>query len=571
MNIINVLQLLTEGKNPISDIREKTKGKVPESVLDTLASLMKDDYYDKTAMAIIKTIQNCKEKGFDEGQRRENLEFIIKRPKLVYAALKENAKGNSEYNPERDLDLYFYQHGKPLRLWSDYRRDEKNYKEFKKNHKEPVLGLKGEKPIETKDAYLFIPRAFKFENGMFGGGLRISDLNKQWENLKSLSMSIAAKDTSGEVRPNGDKATDNHWCVASDNNRWYKNYKSGNLKGVFVLVVNKNKDGSPNWNDRYLYWDRGYGDAEVADKFNRHEERFINISDDTLNFIRDKIENRAKTPKADEQYDMLKDRVADADHKESYTKKGTPVVNTSSPTFKNYIKILRFLRNSYQQEDGHNENEDPKILIWRAIRRQVTSGFIHNRWPAIRTKYYVVTAEPGLRFNGDKDTTIVKVWKTDDETEAAHRWGDWDFRLQISNDDARKIKANINELEPIIKKEGSNVWQRYQWLKPDFKSKSNILLNTEAPKGVKDALKNNKYAIDMWEAKKIKDNIDSDELREFYVGPYFMVSVGRGQNTLWASYKPWDDNDQFIVGDLSDPDIVEKVKKIYEKILEKNK
>ena len=415
MNIVNLLQLLTESKNLISDIREKTQGKVPESVLNTLASLMKNDYYDTTAMAIIKKIQEWEEDDREEGLK--NLEFLKKRPKLIYAALKESAKGNSDYNPERELNFFHFNEEDPIKFWANFRSSEKRFKEENKGKKKEIIGFKGVEPIKLKDSYLFIPRAFKVDDRvsrMFNG-LRISYLDKQWEELKSLSMSMANRDTSGQVRPNGDKATENHWCVASDNDRWFKGgtYKGGHLKGIFIIIVNKNKDGSPNWNDRYLYWDNGNGYEEIADKFNRHGDDYINIPEDTLRFIRNKIANRTKFPKADLQYLDLKDRVEDAkNHSESdYTKKGTKKVNTSSPTFKNYIKVLRFLRNAYQNEDGNNENEDPKVLIWRAIRDYVQNNF--SKITPIHTKYYTIKVEPYV-FRKDSGA-YVKVWKTGNE------------------------------------------------------------------------------------------------------------------------------------------------------------
>lgn len=571
MNIINVLQLLTEGKNPISEIREKVGDKVPESVLNTLASLMKDDYYDKTAMAIIKKIQEWE--GDDRDVGRENLDFLKKKPKLVYAALKEAGKGSPKYDPEMDLTRFrFNANFSPMKWWAEYRSDEKKFKETNKGKKKEVLGLKGVEPIKLQHSYLFIPRSFKFENDYGFNGLRISDLGKQQEELKSLSMSMARKDDSGEVN-NGNKATENHWCVASDNPDWFKGgtYKGGHLKGVFVIIVNKNKDGSPNWNDRYLYWNNGHGIVEVADKFNRHDKHYIHVPQDTVDFIENKIVKNLKYPKGDIQYSELKNRVNKAkDLDYEYTKKGTRKINRDSKTIKNYFKILKFLRSAYQQDSSNNENEDPKVLIWRAIRKFVEGGGV--KIPPIRTKYYVVKAEPQWlyqehQFKNDGRFTI-KAWKASSEEEAGKRWGYSDLNFSIPLDEAREIKADINKLEPILKKKGQSVWQSYQNLKPSFKSKANILYDSTPPKGVADVLKNNKYAMNMYDGDKMMDAFEDDEIKEFFIGPYFSITVQQGQNLVYVSPTPWklDDEDGAVrVGELSDSDILEKVKAAYDK------
>ena len=563
MNIINVLQLLTEGKNLISDIKEKTKGKVPESVLNTLASLMKNDYYDNTAMAIIKKNQDWEEDDREAGQ--QNLEFLKKRTKLVYAALKESAKDNSDYNPERELNFFHFNSDDPIKFWADFRSGEKKYKEESKNKKKEVIGLKGVEPIKLKDSYLFIPRAFKFDGKAFNG-LRISDLDKQWEELKSLSMSMANRDTSGEVC-DGDKASENHWCVASDNKQWFKggNYKGGHLKGIFVIIVNKNKDGSPNWNDRYLYWNNGSGITEVADKFNRHGRWFIHVPQETVDFIENKIVKKLKFPEADAQYSSLKDRVDSAKH-QSETKEGTKKVNTDSPIFKNYIKVLRFLRNAYQQTDGNNENEDPKTLIWRAIKDY---GRLGRKAPAIYTKYYTVEIKPVV-FRKD-GSAFVKVWKTGDKEQVDQKQYSSDLTFSIEKEDAAEISKDINKLEPYLKEYSSAVWTNYRNLKPSFKSKAHILYDATPPKGVKDILKNNKFAMAMYDSDRMMDALDDDEIKEFFIGPYFLISVKQGQNLVFVSPTPWDTyGDQAVaVGELNDNDILEKVKKAYQKYVGK--
>ena len=74
---------------------------------------------------------------------------------------------------------------------------------------------------------------------------------------------MAKKDTSGK-----EGANVNHWCVASDTTRYYRDerYKGGNRGGIFIIIVKKKEDGSPDWNKRYLYWNKGPEDKETEKK-----------------------------------------------------------------------------------------------------------------------------------------------------------------------------------------------------------------------------------------------------------------------------------------------------------------
>ena len=74
--------------------------------------------------------------------------------------------------------------------------------------------------------------------------------------------------------------------------------------------------------------------------------------------------------------------------------------------------------------------------------------------------------------------------------------------------------------------------------------------------------------MDIYRDHKFLDAIGDDEIKEFFIGPYFMVTVVHGRNTLTASSKPWDpdyDQKNEVIGDLRDADILEKVKKAYQK------
>ena len=67
----------------------------------------------------------------------------------------------------------------------------------------------------------------------------------------------------------------------------------------------------------------------------------------------------------------------------------------------------------------------------------------------------------------------------------------------------------------------------------------------------------------------------ADEIREFFVGPHFLVSArfdGIGQNLISVVRKPWSYNeeDAKVIGDLGDKNIFEKVKAAYEELARNN-
>lgn len=560
MNISNLLQLLAESRE-ISEINEKARGKVPDSVLKTLSSLMKGPKYDPTAMMIINKIQDWEDDEYSNEDKKRNLEFLKKRPKLVYFALKEAAKGSSNYNPAIALMNFYYGGQEPIKYWSDFRAEKKAEKEEPKEKDD--LGLKGVKPIETKDAYLFIPRGFKEDEN----GLRVSDLDKQQEELKRLSQQMAKKDTSEK-----EGADVNHWCVAADKRDYYKDerYKGGNKGGIFIIIVKKNKDGSPNWNKRYLYWNRGpeyeelpwdYDQEEFADKFDDHVDYEYHIPESTREFIEKKIISKLKVPKGDIQKDELEKRVASAEENEAKTKSGTQRVNRESSIVKNYLKVLNFLKKAYEREDAWREEEDPGYLVIQHLRKGMGSGFRRNI-PDTKSKYYTISFTPYAR---NENRISLDIWKNNNNDRPV-------FSIPIPIRDAGQIAGGgKGSFERYIDQHYGNhslMKQKYESIKPKFDSKSYLLYDDEPPKGVKDALKNNKFALDIYRDRKFLDAIGDDEIKEFFIGPYFMVTVVHGRNTLTASSKPWDpdyDQKNEVIGDLRDSDILEKVKKAYQK------
>ena len=561
MNIKNLLQLLTEDRS-IEYINSTLKDKVPQSVIDTLSSKMKKDKYDNIAMAIFHAIQE-----WGGNVDKERYDFLVKRAGLIYSALKEAGRDNPKFDPEQEMTMYRYMSDEesPMKYWSDFRSGEKKDKEFRKNQKKDVFGLPQARVKELPESYLFFPRNFKFD--FDGMGFRISDLNKSHEDLKALSAQMAKKDTSGDVRYRNSldkaepkKATDNHWCVAANSVEWYldRTYKGGYKKGLFVIIVDKNKDGSPNWNKRYLWWIRPDGRWEFADKFDDHVDITDTLPASTRHFLTDKIAARLGGAKGDEQRKALYNRAEKVYNSDvGKVKDGTRAkVNTQSATFKNYIKILRFLRGKYAESHKGEEGKGVFTELQNAMKKWA------SQLPLEADTVTGGAFEFTIRFR--KGWYVVHIKRKNDSTSIS-----WIF----TDEQIKKLAQNINNLKTIKK----HSWQSLESLEPrnTFKSKAYVLNpGANANKEVKDALKNNKLAIDMYEGLMAKDD-GTDEIREFFIGPHFLVSAkfdGIGQNLISVVKKPWSDyeEDAKVIGDLGDKNIFEKVKAAYEELARKN-
>ena len=541
MNITKLLQLLTEDRS-IEHIN-KTFDKVPDSVKNTLSSKMKKDEYDNTAMAILRAIQN-----WEDGDK-EKLDFLIDRAKLVYAALKESAKGKSNFHPEQELDFYKFTNEEPLKYWADFRSDEKRLKERGKEKKE-VFGIPEARVKELPESYLFFPRNFKFD--IDGLGFRISDLNKQHEDIKALSNQMAKKDTSGE-----DGADVNHWCVAASDDRYFRHYKKGDLRGIFVIIVDKNKDGSPNWNKRYLWWIKTDGQWEFADKFDDHVDITDTLPASTRHFLTDKIAARLGGGKGDEQRKQLYNRAQEVYHSNiDKIKDGSRrKIDVTSASFKNYIKILRFLRSKYTER--HSNEKGLFAELQDAMKD----------WASHLPLEGATAGNSTYRFNirnTDKGRYMVDIVRRKDGSKV---------QIMLTDQQIKSLAQNINNLRTI--KKDSYLVQDLKNLEPEssFRSRAyHLSPEANANKAAKDALRNNKIAIDMYEGLLARES--EDEIREFFVGPYFIVTAkhdGIGQNLISVLNKPWSirEEDADVIGDLGDKNIVEKVKAAYEELAKK--
>lgn len=305
MKLNSFLAYLTEAVD-INELRQKVGDDVPADILDKLAAKMKGKKYDNIAMAIIKRIQNINtSKGSYSKEAAPYIKFLKEYPNVVYSALKKAANGNPNFDPKEMLEDYVLlaphmTNTTPKKYWYDV------YTSKPVKTKKEEFGLKNAKVRELKDEYLIFPKTFK-RTGNFG--LSENDLEKQWQDIRALSDEIAKKDTSGE-EVDGMKATDNHWCVASSDSNYYEDYKEHG--GTFVIVVKKNKDGSPNWNDRYLYYGRWYSmkddfddaDDEFADKFDRHISLSSTLSPEAAKIL----DNLSKKPSKSEKQNAAADR-----------------------------------------------------------------------------------------------------------------------------------------------------------------------------------------------------------------------------------------------------------------------
>lgn len=560
MKLDDFLQMLTEGRE-IGEINEKLKGKVDANVIDTLSSLMKKGKYDNIAMAIFNALQE-----WDDDYDKKK-DFLRKRTKLVYRALKEAGRDNPNFSPENDLMLFKYDSEDPMRYWSVYRSGEKQYKEKLSRDKaeqkaedkrtKENFGLDNVRIKELDDAYLIFPKNWKME---LYGGIKMSHLQKQWESLRHLSNQMAKRDTSGRQG-----ADANHWCVASDNENYYKSdtYKGGHKGGIFIVVVLKDEDGKPDWNKRYLFWCTGPwvdeidnydipAEYEFADKFNHHLDIDEVLSQKSVKFLKNVMKG-LKTPKGDAQYKELSDRAEKAIETYDYNKNYDKKVNRDSPLVKNWWKVLRYLRNKYRETNRPGIRE----IIADAFKQPPLSD-------QVRTVYkkdgYKIRITNHRSSYGDRH--YLSITRGDDKPYS-------DVDLVLTKPQFDSIIKNPDKWYNYISKRDLN---QVDWLdgSKSFTAKTNVLNDTEPPKGVKDALLNNKVALGIYSSKRFEKFMNDDEIKEFFVGPNFMVTVRGPENMISYNPKPWDYSEEgsTVIGHLDEPDIFDRVKRTYERELE---
>lgn len=575
MNINKLLQLLTEDRS-IEHVNETIKDKVPQQVIDTLSSLMRRNKYDNIAMEIFNAFQE-----WEWENDKKKLDFLKKRTKLVYHALKEAAKDNSHFDPAFDLRGFRHTTDDPMKFWADYRSGEKKGKEYeaqqkaeKKQAKEEAkknFGLEDVRIKELRDCYLIFPKNWKL--GLYQSGFRVNNLPKQEESLRHLSMTLANRDTSGKPG-----ATNNHWCVAASegegNMYSSRRYKGDHKGGIFIVIVLKNPDGSPDWNRRYLFWAPGpektydgnlvnYENYEFADKMDKYYRLGDVLSPATEKFLRDVIRSLS-IPKGEADYNEMEKQVKKAEDDESlrYNKKGEYRVSRDSVLVKNYWKVLRYLRNKYKNFESAGNVADVITDAFRKVRKVAGQKYAIN----YKDKGYGVLIRPSIRVNGENGAYAyhIGVARGENSTYSDVVW-------TMTGSDLDKVKADPESWTRYIP---SAKLKLINGLNTDtsLRSKARYLKDTEPPKGVKDALRNNKAAIDIYASHRMLDNINNDEYREWFMGPNFLVSAGPNGNEVYFCNKPWDSSEGNGnlegIGNLESPDVLDKVKNFFEKKLE---
>lgn len=272
MNINSFLGLLNEGSE-VEKINLAVGDKVQKEFLEALASKMKETkkgkFYDNEAMAIIKAASN--------GSKDE---YLLQHPGAVYSILKKYKQGKSNFNA---ADILSGGSGKDYwkKMYSEANAEKVVVSKKQSDWNTP--GLKTARVKSLKNWFVIIPKMYYKDTEV-----KVVDIDKSHEELRKLSAEIALKDTSEPATDKNKGARVNHWCVAASEKNYYGHYvKKGERNSFFLLFVKKNKDGSPNWNDRYLYYYRGgvSGKTEFADKFDNHEYYKEILDDEAIDFI----------------------------------------------------------------------------------------------------------------------------------------------------------------------------------------------------------------------------------------------------------------------------------------------
>lgn len=297
MNITDVLSFLAEERG-VDYITKTLSGKVPQETVNALSSRMKKGKFDNEAMAILKGLQS--EEGKD-GQKR--LQYLSSHASMVYSILRKLKIGDSSFNADEIITDYIKSDKEPSIFWRE-KYSQANNKPVpltKEQKRYNTPGLSTARFKDLGDCFVIIPKNYKKIDPEFD--FRTNDLEKSHEEMKLLSNQMASKDTSGYSGANV-----NHWCVSASESNWYNRYKTNNPNGIFIIIVGKNEDGSPNWNDRNLafFESRKSPDGkvmlnslEIANKFDNHI-RLSGLPKNAQNFIKKMAENNAKRDRPNE-------------------------------------------------------------------------------------------------------------------------------------------------------------------------------------------------------------------------------------------------------------------------------
>ena len=349
MNILELLKILSEDIK-IDEFNKKVEGKISKELLDAFASKMKKGKYNNAALAVLKGIQEADE---------EHREVLEKKALAIYGLFRQMKKGDSSFNASEIIDE-FLKSEDPKTFW----RDKYSQSKEEKKEKKEDFGLKNVRVKKLKNYYLIFPKTF-YNNYYFS---KREDFNKGWQELKAISDEMAKKDTS-KVEANHV----NHWCVASSSQSYFDRYK--NDGGLFVVVVKKNKDGSPDWNHRYLWYTEGKRE-EFADKKDKHLD-IEDLKDPELIQLIEKIKTNFKDSiKKDKAISRAEDSRIKQIEKE--TRKNLYKPKTKEELIKEFPKAEQMIENTNKINKFFSENE-------RDIYKDVLYQIISKKYPEILT------------------------------------------------------------------------------------------------------------------------------------------------------------------------------------------
>lgn len=341
MNITKLFNLLKEDME-INKFNKAVEGKVSPEILNAFASRMKKGKYNNISLAILKGIQAA-----DERHRA----VLEKDYAKAYAVLRQMAKGNSSFNAGEIINEYLGSNN-PETFWRDKYTENKAEKPA-----DPNFGLKDARVKETKNFYLIFPRTFYKDYHLFTK----EDMEKGWQELKAISDEMAKKDTSGEYGANV-----NHWCVAASRPTYYIDYKKDG--GVFVVIVKKNEDGSPDWNERWLWYCNSQGEnAQLENKLDRSTDNSTVYKDKEVASILDKIKRSFKSKlrmiKNDDDTVTLKtirhrQTRQKEQEKEVISKAGENIIHPSTKKQRDNLHLYQIARNIRKISKFIFENKD---------------------------------------------------------------------------------------------------------------------------------------------------------------------------------------------------------------------
>ena len=566
MNITDLLSFLKEDIE-INKLNSLIKDKVSPETISSLANKMKKGKYDNKAEAILKAAQQAK---------GEIKDYIEKNAGRIYAILKLIANNNPQFNASDIMSRFIF--------WTDMHENEdfdsfwkKKYQESRAGkytaQKEPSYGIRNAKVKELPNAFIFFPRTTKTV-GMFG--INSDDFDKQYQDIKKLSAEMAAKDTSGE-----EGANDIQWCVASPGSRGghYHHYKEKG--GIFLIIVGKNKDGSPNYNKRYLYWICNDGSNEFADKLDYHVDIEDALDTNTLSWIEKFEEEYLKNNKnkltEKKISDTLKKKV-DIDAS-AYRKENKP-----SPNLKKIFKLFsERLENSAKQ--GYLKDAIDKIQKINdelAEQDDIISWFKKHgakKHTASYATWYKIDNSPlALEIALiNKHPTLVFDYIAERKSL---------FFPQVSAINFEKLKEKLKEakekgiLKSYIKFSKDQDWGYYHGPWGDYSKEKYYLKSAKsdwnrghaAPETSKtykeaaDVLKNNKKLLDVYKSfMKMKEDRNVQDLGSHFTLVSELNEKGERENKVFF-YPRLRFLGGKLLGHVEDPDIIDKIKKAFDEL-----